>query len=310
MPHSPSRRSFLQQTGAAVVAGSATLALARSAHAAGSDVIKIGLIGCGGRGTGAAVQALSADPNTKLVALGDVFPDELAQSLRLLKQQEGVGSRVDVTPERCFVGFKAYQQVIDSGVDVVLLASPPHFRPEHLKAAIDAGKHVFAEKPVAVDAPGIHKVLAACEEAKKKNLSVTSGLCWRYEFGARAAIQQVHDGAVGDIVAIQATYNSNGRPKWPMVARDPKWSDMEWQLRNWYWFNWLSGDHIVEQAVHSVDKAAWAMKDEAPISAFSLGGNQCRITPDAGNIYDHHAVTYDYAGGVKVYFACRQQPGT
>lgn len=310
MPRSSSRRSFLQQTGAAAIAGTAALAVARSAHAAGSDVIKVGLIGCGGRGSGAAVQALAADPQTKLVSMGDVFADALEKSLGHLKRHEGVGPRVEVTPERCFVGFNAYQQVIDSGVDVVLLAAPPHFRPQHLKAAIDAGKHVFAEKPIAVDAPGVQKVLAACDEARKKNLAVTSGLCWRYEFGARAAIQQVHDGAVGEIVAIQATYNTAGRPKWPMLARESGWSDMEWQLRNWYWFNWLSGDHIVEQAVHSVDKAAWALRDEPPVSAVSLGGNQCRTQADSGNIYDHHAVTYDYPGGVKVYFACRQQPGT
>jgi predicted dehydrogenase len=292
------------------MAGAAELSVSRSAHAAGSDVIRIGLIGCGGRGTGAAVQALTADQNVKLVALADAFPDQLQQSHTLLKQHKQVGNRVEVDDDHCFVGFDAYQQLIDSGVDVVLMAAPPHFRPLHLEAAIKAGKHVFAEKPVAVDAPGVHRVLAACEEAKKKNLAVVSGLCWRYDFGARAAVQQVHDGAVGEIVTLEAIYNASlpGK-KWPMV-REKGWSDMEWQMRNWYWFTWLSGDHIVEQAVHSIDKIAWVLHDQPPLSAVSLGGLQCRQGTERASIYDHHAVTYEYPNGVKVFFSCRQQPGT
>jgi predicted dehydrogenase len=306
----PDRRSFLKQTSAVMLAGAAELSLARGAHAAGSDLIRVGLIGCGGRGTGAAVQALSADPNTELVALGDVFADALHRSHTLLKSHEKIGPRVKVSDDCLFTGFDAYQQVIAAGVDVVLLAAPPHFRPQHLEAAVKAGKHVFAEKPVAVDAPGVERVLAACEEAKRKNLSVVSGLCWRYDLGARASVQQIHDGAVGEIVALEASYDASlpGK-KWPMV-RETGWSDMEWQLRNWYWFTWLSGDHIVEQAVHSLDKIAWVMHDQPPLAAESLGGLQARQGPELGDIYDHHSVTYDYPGGIKLYFRCRQQVGT
>jgi predicted dehydrogenase len=310
-----SRRTFLKQSTAALATGGATLSLARSAYAGGDDLIRIGLIGCGGRGTGAAAQALQADKNVKLVALGDAFADQLQRSLSNLKQVKKIADRIDVSDDACFVGFDAYQKVIDSGVDLVLLATPPQFRPQHLAAAVKAGKHVFAEKPVAVDAPGVRKVLDACAEAKKKNISVVSGLCWRYENFARASIQQIHDGAVGDIVGLECTYNASLPGKaFPMV-RESGWSDMEWQMRNWYWFTWLSGDHIVEQAVHSVDKLAWAMHDQMPneLTAVSLGGLQARLSNSPatlGDIYDHHAVTYEFPGGLKLFFNCRQQPGT
>lgn len=305
----PSRRDFLKTSSlvaAGAVAGS--LAVARSAHAAGSDILKIGLVGCGGRGTGAAVQALKADPNVRLVALGDVFPDALASSLANLKKTKEA-DRVDVPADRQFTGFDNYKKVCDSGIDVVLLATPPQFRPEHMEYAVKAGLHTFVEKPVAVDALGVHRILAAGEEAKKKNLAVVSGLCWRYDFGARAALQQIQDGAIGDICAIHAQYNTPGLPKWPMLKRESGWSDMEYQLRNWYYYTWLSGDGIVEQAVHSVDKAGWAMKDEAPISCMSLGGLASRIAPERGNIFDHHSVVYEYAGGVRVFFNCCQIEG-
>lgn len=307
-----SRRGFVKASAAAAVGGGLALnsQIARTAHAAGDDTLKLGLIGCGGRGRGAAVQALRADPNTRLVALGDVFPDQIETSVKLLKNaDETLADRVDVSPERCFVGFDAFQKVIDCGVDVVLLATPPHFRPQHLEACINAGKHVFAEKPVAVDAQGVRRVLAACEAAKEKKLAVVSGLCWRYEARARASLEQIHSGAVGKIVAIHTSYNSS-RPgkEWPMT-RQEGWGDMEWQLRNWYWFTWLSGDHIVEQAVHSMDKGAWAMHDEPPVSAVSLGGLQARLEQPTGTIFDHHAVVYEHAGGLKHFHHCRQQPG-
>lgn len=306
---SNSRRSFLKQSTLSVASGAA-LSLARSAHAAGDDLIRIGLIGCGGRGNGAAAQALLADKNTKLVALGDAFSDQVQRSRSLLKQHQQVGDRVEVSDDRCFVGFDAYKQVIASDVDVVLLAAPPHFRPAHLAAAVEAGKHVFAEKPVAVDARGVHKVLEACALAKKKNTAVVSGLCWRYNNTARASIEQIHNGAVGDIIALECTYNASLPGKaWPTV-RETGWGDMEFQLRNWYWFTWLSGDHIVEQAVHSVDKIAWAMHDRPPLWAVSLGGCQARFGNPRGSIFDHHSVTYEYPGGLRCYFNCRQQPGT
>jgi predicted dehydrogenase len=306
----PSRREFVQSAAAAGTLAAASF-VEVGAHAAGSDVLRVGLIGCGGRGTGAAVQTLKADPATRVVALGDAFADRLEHSLNVLKDDEEVASRVDVPPARRFTGFDAYKQVIDSGVDVVLMAAPPHFRPLHIQAAIDAGKHVFAEKPVAVDAPGLRKVLAACQQAKAKNLAVVSGLCWRYSSIARASIQKVHGGAIGDIVALQSCYNIGlpGKP-WPMVKK-PGWSDMEWQLRNWYWWTWLSGDHIVEQAIHQIDLAQWANRDQPPVAATGLGGLQARTGtgPERAQIFDHHAVVYEYANGLKHFHSCRQQTG-
>lgn len=302
----PSRRDFLQQGGATVTAGAflGTLALSRSAHAAGSDVLKVGLIGCGGRGTGAAAQAINADPQARLTALGDAFSDRLQGSLANLRKENP--EKVQVADDHCFVGFDAYQKVIDSGVDVVVLATPPHFRPAHLKAAIEAGKHVFCEKPVAVDGPGVRSVLESCELARQKNLSVVSGLCWRYDYGVRETMQRVLDGAIGEVVAIQENYLAGSL--W-MHPRKPEWSDMEWQLRNWLYFTWLSGDHNVEQHVHSLDKAAWAMREEPPVKCFGLGGRQVRTGPEYGHIFDHHAVVYEYANGTKVFAYTRQQDG-
>ena len=304
-----SRREFLKAGAAAAVAAgtlAGEFALAPAVHAAGSDVLRIGLIGCGNRGTGAAVQALKADPNTRLVALADAFTDRLDYSRETLQKSE-VGGRVAVDNDHSFVGFDAYQKLLGSGVDVVLLATPPHFRPVHLEAAIAAGKHVFAEKPVAVDVPGLNKVRAACEEAKSKNLAVVSGLHNRYNDDIRATIARVHDGAVGDVLLVQTAWNGNPPAKpWPMVRKEG-WSDMEYQLRNWYFWTWLSGDHIVEQAIHSIDKGLWAMKDQPPASAVGLGGLQARTGPDRGQIFDHHAVVYAYADGRKHIHTCRQQ---
>jgi predicted dehydrogenase len=266
--------------------------------------LKVGLIGCGGRGTGAAANALKADTNVKLVAMGDAFPDRLQTSLENL--QKVAKEKVEVPQEKRFTGFDAYKQVIGSGVDVVLLATPPHFRPMHLKAAVDAGLHVFCEKPVGVDAPGIRSVMATVEEAKKKNLSIVSGLCWRYDHGVRETMKRVLDGAIGEIVAIQENYNTGGL--WNH-GRKPEWSDMEWQVRNWLYFTWLSGDFNTEQHVHSLDKGSWAMLDTPPVRATGLGGRQVRVEEQWGNIYDHFAVVYEYETGAKLYSFCRQQNG-
>jgi len=301
------RRDFLK-TGATAAGGAlaATLPLGSCVHAAGSDVLRVGLIGCGSRGTGAATQALKVDQNVQLVAMGDAFSDRLEKSLDTLKQDTHVADKVDVKPDRRFVGFDAYQHVLASGVDVVLLCTPPHFRPAHLKAAVEAGKHIFAEKPVAVDAPGVRSVLASCELAKKKNLCLVSGLCLRYDLGFRETVRRLHEGAVGDIRVLQANdlRGSNwGKP------RQPEWSDMQWQMRNWYNFTWLSGDFNVEQHVHFLDVCAWVMKDQYPIRAVGMGGRQVRSGPEFGHIYDHFAVVYEYANGTKLFSNCRQQPG-
>jgi len=303
----PSRRDFLR-TSTAVVGGAvaANLSIHRSAHAAEDGTLKVGLIGCGGRGTGAAINALNADPNIKMTALADVFPDKVEGSLKKL-QASPHADRVAVDPDHCFAGFDAYEQLLASGVDVVVLAATPHFRPRHLKAAVEAGKHVFCEKPVAVDAPGIRSVLASTEAAEKKGLSIVSGLCWRYHFGVKETMKRVMDGTIGEIVAVQETYNASmvGRSQ----PRETDWSEMEYQLRNWYFFTWLSGDHNVEQHVHSLDKASWAMGDKPPVRAWGLGGRQIKNEPKYGNIYDHHAVVYEYESGTRVYAYTRQMPG-
>lgn len=300
------RRKFIQSSSAAIAAGLAApyLGFPQKASAADSQTLRVGLVGCGGRGTGAAAQALAADQNVRLYAMGDVFEGRLQGSLNNLKSQ--AEEKVEVTPEHCYVGFDAYQKVIDSGVDVVLLTTPPGFRPAHLAAAIKAGKHVFCEKPMAVDAPGVRSVLASAEEAKRKNLALVAGFCWRYNYGERAAIQQIHDGAIGDIVAVQTTYHTGTLWSRP---RQPAWSDLEWQLRNWLYFTWLSGDHIVEQAVHSLDKMAWALGDVPPLRATAIGGRQVRTEPAFGHIYDHFGVVYEYPNGIRGFHSCRQQAG-
>jgi len=295
------RRRFLQTTAAAA----GTFTLASALHAQGNDTIRIGLVGCGGRGTGAALNALKADPNVRLVAMGDAFADRLEASLGNLQRDATVANKIDVPAARRFVGFNAYQQVI-AAVDVVLLATPPHFRPAHIEAAVNANKHIFAEKPVAVDGPGVRRVLAACQEAQRRRLSVVSGLCWRYHNGMRETFRRVLDGAVGEITTLQCNYNTG--TLWHRV-RQEGWSDMEWQLRNWLYFTWLSGDFNVEQHVHSLDKMAWAMRDQHPLRCVGLGGRQVRTGPEFGNIFDHMATVYEYPNGVKCFSFCRQQAG-
>ena len=303
------RRHFLRNSTSAAVGGViATSAISRAVDAkvAALPVIKVGLIGCGGRGTGAALQALKADPGVRLTALADVFADRLDSSLATLKKMTAVADRIDVSPATSFVGLDAYQKLIASGVDVVLLASTPAFRPEHFRAAVAAGKHVFCEKPVAVDGPGIRSVLASAAEAQRKNLSVMSGFCWRYDPRMRATVAQVHGGAIGDIRAIIATYHTGSlTTKFP-GTRTPGQTDLEWQLRNWYNFTWLSGDHLVEQAIHNVDKIAWLMKQEMPTQAIGVGG---RTVPAYGNTYDNFSVAYEYASGVRATLSCRQHDG-
>lgn len=307
-PSPVNRRQFLQSAGATIAAGTiaARDTWAQRTPPSPSDTIKIGLIGCGGRGTGAAAQALEADPNVQLVSLGDAFRDRLDTSLKSLTAQDTIRAKIDVPENRKHVGFDAYKAVIADGVDVVLLTTPPHFRPIHLKAAIAAGKHVFAEKPVAVDAPGVRSVLGTCAEAKKRNLSVVSGLCLRYSYGFQETVKRIHDGALGEIRTLQA--NDYRGPIW-VKPRQPDWTDMHWQMRNWYYFTWLSGDFNVEQHVHYLDVCTWIMKNEYPVHAVGMGGRQVRTGEEYGNIYDHHSVVYEYANGVKLFSNCRQQQG-
>jgi predicted dehydrogenase len=298
-----SRRQFLKTS--AALAGTAALApldITRSAHAAGSDTLKIGLIGCGGRGTGAAQNALNAGPGVKLMAVADIFADKAKAAAQKLKERKP--AQVDIADDRCFVGFDAYQKLIDSGVDVVLIAPSSHFIPTHLQAAIEAGKHVFCEKPHGIDIPGVKICMAACEDAKNEKLAVVSGLCWRYDPGLREGMKRVQDGAIGDIVAIQETYVSS--PYYPF-DRKPEWTEMEYQMRNWYHFNWLSGDQTAQQLIHSLDKSSWALGDKAPLRVWGLGGRQTCLAPRFGDQFDHQAVVFEYPNGVRVYGYTRDQ---
>lgn len=305
--NSTDRRDFLKKSG--IVLLGSTLAyqtgFANPLFSSTKSTLKVGLIGCGGRGTGAAAQALQADPDVIITALGDVFEDRMATAYDALTTIDP--KRVKVDKKRRFIGFDAYQKVIDSGVDVVLLTTPPAFRPDHLTAAINAGKHVFCEKPVAVDAPGIRKVLDAAKKAREKNLALVSGFCFRYDLPSRGVFSRVLNGDVGEIRTVTTFRNGSGNWSNP---RQPDWNDLTFKMRNWHYQNWLSGDFIAEQAVHSLDMMSWAMGDKMPVSATGTGGRQVRVDPIYGNIYDHFAIEYEYANGAKGYHFCRQQEGT
>ena len=297
------RRGFLKSSGAAVI-GSTLVSLPTSSFASSAPMLKVGLIGCGGRGTGAAAQALQADANVLLTAMGDVFEDRLEESHKALMEE--VPTKLKVEKATKFIGFDAYQKVIDSGVDVVLLATPPGFRPQHLMAAINAEKHVFCEKPVAVDAPGVRKVLEAAKKAKEKKLSLVSGFTFRYDYSKRALFDKIRQGAIGEIVSVSST--RNGGDLW-YFPRQAAWTDMQYQMRNWYYQNWLSGDYLVEMIVHSLDLMMWAVNDKLPVKATGTGGRQVRVDPKYGNIYDHFAIEFEFANEVRGFSFSRQQPG-
>ena len=298
-----SRREFLQKSaalaGAALVSPGLTPIPRRR-----KDEIRLGLIGCGGRGSGAVRDAMSANPNVRLVAAGDVFRGHLENSVKQLAERYS-DDRMDVPKSRQFVGFDAYKQVLALDLDVVILATPPHFRPAHFEAAVAAGKHVFMEKPVAVDGYGIRQVLKASEAAKQKKLNVVVGLQRHYQNGYRSIIEKVHAGEIGDIVAARAYWNSGFLWSKP---RQESWSDVEFQLKNWLYYAWLSGDHIVEQHVHNLDVVNWA-KNDFPKMAYGMGGRQVRTDALFGHIFDHHAVHYQYADGSWMFSQCRQISG-
>jgi myo-inositol 2-dehydrogenase/D-chiro-inositol 1-dehydrogenase len=301
---STSRRDILKLAGLAM-AGTAFPAIIKSNNVyAGmnSETLKVGLIGCGGRGSGAAKQALSADKNTVLHAVGDIFQDKMDLSLDSLKKVHG--DRANVPQERQFIGFDSFQKVLDSGVDVVILTTPPHFRPHHLEAAVKAGKHTFCEKPVAVDAQGVRRVIEAAKVAKQKNISLMSGFCWRFHQPKREIFGRINDGAIGDVTTVYNTYNTGLLWSKP---REAGMTDAEYVLRNWLYYTWLSGDHIVEQAIHSIDMMAWAFGDKLPVSASGTGGRQVRVDPAFGHIYDHFAIAYEYDNGAKGFHFSRQQ---
>ncbi len=300
------RRDFLKSSAGLVAAGAvgATLFSPGGAYAAGGDTIKIALIGCGGRGTGAAAQALATSGPVKLIAVADAFEDNAVNALANLKGAAGE-AKVDVPADRVFHGFDAYQKAIDAGPDVVILATPPGFRPQHFEAAVKAGKHVFMEKPVAVDAPGVRKVLEAAKLAKQKNLKVGVGLQRHHDPKYVEIIKRIQDGAIGDLSLLRVYWCDGG--VW-IRGRQPGQTEMEYQMRNWYYFNWLCGDHINEQHIHNLDVANW-VKNALPVHAQGQGGRQVMTGIDHGEIFDHHFVEFTYADGTKMLSQCRHQPG-
>lgn len=314
LPGGATRREFMKAGTAVAVAGAlaSPLAFSRSAHAAGSDQIKIALIGCGGRGTGACAQALSTAGDVKLVAMADAFGDRLEGSFKNLSANPAHKDRIDVPQDRKFVGFDAYKKALDAGPDLVILATPPGFRPQHFEAAINAGKHVFMEKPVATDPAGVRKVLAATAEAKKKNLGVGVGLQRRHQAGYIETIKRLQDGAIGDMVAARVYWN--GSTPWVKNRADLEktkgspLTEMEYQMRNWYYFTWICGDHIVEQHIHNMDVINW-LKNDYPVRANGMGGCEVRKGKDYGETFDHHYVEFEYGDGSRMYSQCRHIPG-
>ena len=308
------------KSGSAAVVGSVVASqfpLSANAYYSSNDEIRIGLIGCGGRGTGAASQALQTDQNVKLVAMADAFRDQLDDSLTNLTNPEAgfaekVAGKIDVPEEHKFVGFDAYKEVI-ALCDVVVIATPPGFRPIHFEAAVAADKHVFMEKPVATDAAGVRRVLAAAQQAKAKKLNVVVGLQRHYQTVYREWMERMHGGMIGDLITARVYWNSAGvwvrdRASLEEKAGRPL-TEMEYQMRNWYYFNWLCGDHIVEQHIHNLDVGNWAFQD-TPIRAQGQGGRLVRTGKDHGEIFDHHYVEYEYADGRRMISQCRHMPNT
>jgi len=307
------RRSFLQTSTKAVAGGALLGALPVERFALGAspgDTLKIALVGCGGRGSGAASQALSTSGGVKLVAMADVFKDQLEGSLKNLEGEHK--EKVQVTEDNKFIGFDAYKQAI-AAADVVILATPPGFRPMQFEEAVRQGKNVFTEKPVATDAPGVRRFLAAAEEAKKKNLKVGVGLQRHHQLGYIETLKRLHGGEIGDIVSMRCYWN--GTTPWVKPRADlerragRKLSEMEYQMRNWYYFVWTCGDHIVEQHIHNLDVINW-VKQGHPIRANGMGGCEVRKGKDYGEIFDHHAVEFEYADGSRCYSQCRHINGT
>jgi len=299
------RRDFIA---AGTAVATASLLAPAGVFAGSSDVIKVGLIGCGGRGTGAARNILTADKGVELVAVGDVFEGQAKNAARQLAENKKYGSRVKIG-NNIFSGLDNYKKVLESGIDLVILATPPGFRPYHLQAAVEAGKHIFTEKPVAVDGPGIRMVMAAYEESLKKKLAIVAGTQRRHQKGYIETVAQLHDGAIGKILSARAYWNGDGI--W-FKNRQPNQSDAEYQMNNWYHFVWTCGDHIVEQHVHNLDVINWITRSH-PVRAYGMGGRSHRPkgTPqEVGHIFDHFAVEYEYADGMRLFSFCRHAPDT
>ena len=298
---SVSRRQFITTSAVATVGA---LAYSNFAWAQGSDKIRVGLIGCGGRGGGAANDCVKPGEGVELVAMADLFKDRLDGCRNGLKGS--LGAKFKVTDDTAFSGFDAYKKLLATDVNMVILATPPGFRPIHLKAAIDAGKHVFMEKPVATCPTGVRMVIEASDQAEKKKLAIVAGTQRRHQNSYRETMKRILDGAIGDIVSAQCYWNMGGL--W-VNEKKADWSDVEWQVRNWLYFTYLSGDHICEQHVHNLDIINWAFKSH-PVKAYGMGGRQVRTEPKFGQIFDHFAIEYEYPNGIRTLSMCRQQDGT
>ncbi len=302
-----SRRDFMKTSAAVSLA---TLgAGASKIYAGGSDTIRLGLIGCGGRGTYDSTNCMKAAEGVELIAMGDGFKDRLDNSLKQLKKN--LGEKIKVTEDKCFVGFDAYKKVVEcDDVDMVILTEPPHFRPEHLKAAIEAGKHVFMEKPVAVDPVGVRSVITSSELADKKKLTIVAGTQSRRMAHIMAVMERIHNGDIGKIVGGQCVRIGGGMLTWreDTKVRKPEWSDMEWQLRRWLFITWLSGDFITEMHIHNLDLINWAL-DSHPVRCFGLGGREVRTGPEYGNVFDHFSVEYEYPNGARIEYMGSQIDG-
>lgn len=292
------------RTAAGLPPGDGEAAAGVAARAAAGERIRVGVIGAGYRGTGAAIDCVRAGGNIEIVAIGDLFRDRVEESRKTLAKE--VGEHLKVTDDTCFSGFDNHKGVLSVPLDLVILAAPPGFRPAHFEAAVDAGKHVFMEKPVAVDPVGVRRVMAAADKADARGLCVVAGTQRRHDPIYVETMQRIRDGAIGEIIAAQCYWNQEDL--WHK-AHQPEWSDMEWQCRNWLYFTWLSGDHIVEQHVHNLDVINWALGGP-PVKAVGMGGRSVRTGPEFGHIFDHFAVEYEYASGVRVLSMCRQQKGT
>lgn len=297
----PSRRDFLKASAAAAATGG--LAIGRSAHAAGDETVKIGMIGSGGRCSGAARESMAAGPYVKLVAMCDVFRDRVQAHREALRKQ--CPNQVIVDDDHCFVDFDGYQKVIDSA-DVVLIACASKFHPMYAEAAIKAGKHVFVEKPHAIDPVGVRRIEAVCKLAKEKGLSIVSGLQSRFHRGWQETVKRIHDGIIGDVVAMQSMFL---RGPYVLVKRTPELTETQYQFRNWYHFRWLSGDDVPQSLVHNVDRMSWIMKEEMPTWAFGLAGRSSSFGEIYGDMFDHHTAVYEYQSGARLYALCRTQFG-
>ena len=295
------RRDFLKASTAA--ASAAALGLSNRVYAAGSDVIRVGMVGCGGRNTGAGAQALTADPGARLMAMCDIFMERVKDKRRILKEQKG--AQVMVDDDHCFAGFDGYKRVIEAS-DVVLIANAAKFHPLHAVTAIKAGKHVFVEKPHGIDPAGLKVMQQAADLAKQKGLCLVSGLHSRYDTGYAETVKRIHDGAIGDVIAIEENFL---RGPYGVIDRRPGLSEVQWQCSTQYHFRWLSGDDVPQSLVHNLDRSRWVLREENPTKCHGLGGRSSMTEPIYGDVFDHHSVVYEFASGVRIYAFCRTTTG-